>query len=587
MMELDCSGKGPKEIEGKPMMKAKKVGLTSLIIVFASSSLAFGAAIDVARMERAIDLRVSTGQFMGAVLVAKEGKILINKGYGTANLDWTVPDSPTTKFRLGSVTKQFTAACILLLEQRGKLKIEDPIKKYVPDAPAAWDQITIFNLLTHTSGIPNFTEFPDYRTTEGTPTTPEELVARFRAKPLDFAPGTSWRYSNSGYVLLGYLIEKISGEPYSKFLQENIFTPLAMKDSGYDSNTKVIPQHAVGYAPEPGGPVVAGYIDMSIPFSAGGLYSTTGDLLRWEQALYGGKLLTAVSLRKMTTPFRENYALGLFIRKRSNGERMFSHGGGIEGFNTWVGYIPAENVEVIVLANLNGAAPDDIAKDLIEVVDRDKVTLTSDRRATKLPNGALDRLAGHYQFPSGAIMTVWRDGGRFLTRLPGQPAVEQFPEKKGDFFAKVVDAQIAFNTDDRGQVTSLVLHQNGKDQTATRINDDRAEQILAEAKRRIKDNIPAPGTEAALRHQIETLELGEPDYDVMGPGLVEATRQQLPQITVLFKKVGALRALKFSKVLPNGNDLYLATFEHGEMECTIAPLSPTGKVTGDFYHLVP
>lgn len=569
------------------MIKAKKVGLALLTMVFASSSVAFGAAIDVARMERAIDLRVSTGQFMGAVLVAKDGKILINKGYGSANLDWKVPDSPTTKFRLGSVTKQFTAACLLLLEERGKLKIEDPVKKYLPDAPAAWDQITIFNLLTHTSGIPNFTEFPDYRESEAKPATPEELVARFRAKPLDFAPGASWHYSNSGYVLLGYLIEKISGESYSKFLQENIFSPLGMKDSGYDSNTEVIPQHAVGYAPGPGGPVVAGYIDMSIPLSAGGLYSTTGDLLRWEQALYGGKLLSAASLRKMTTPFRENYALGLGVRKTSNGDRIFSHGGGIEGFNTWVGYIPAENVAVIVLANLNGGAPDDIANDLIKVVDGEKVTLTSDRRATQLSNGALDRLVGHYQFPNGAIMTVWRDGGHFLARLPGQSAVEEFPEKKGDFFAKVVDAQIAFNTDDRGQATNLVLHQNGKDQRATRINDDTAEQILAETQRRIKDNIPAPGTEAALRHQIETLGRGEPDYDVMGPGLVEATRQQLPQITVMFKKVGALKTLKFSKVLPNGSDVYLATFEHGDMECTITPLSPAGKVAGDFFHLVP
>lgn len=165
-----------------------------------------------------------------------------------------------------------------------------------------------------------------------------------------------------------------------------------------------------------------------------------------EQALYGGKLLPAAALQKMTTPFRENYALGLFVEKRPNGDRMFSHGGGIEGFNTWVGFIPAENVAVIVLGNLNGTAPDDIAKDLVEVAGGDKVTLISDRRATPLPNAALDRLAGHYQFPSGPIMTVWRDGRRFLTQLPGQPAVEQFPEQKGDFFAKVVDAQISFNT---------------------------------------------------------------------------------------------------------------------------------------------
>lgn len=569
-------------------MVAKKVGLASLITVSAASSLAFGAGVDVARMERAIDLRVSTGQFTGAVLVAKDGKILINKGYGSANLDWKVSNSPTTKFRLGSVTKQFTAACILLLEERGKLKTDDPVSKYLPDAPAAWDQITIFNLLTHTSGIPDFTEFPDYRTTEATPTTPEQLVTRFRAKPLDFAPGTSWRYSNSGYVLLGYLIEKISGQPYSTFLRENIFAPLGMKDSGYDSNTRIIPRHAVGYAPGPGGgPVVAGYIDMSIPFSAGGLYSTTQDLLRWEQALYGGKLLTTASLRKMTTPFRENYAFGLTVRKTSNADRVFSHNGGIEGFNTWVGYIPAKGMAVIVLANLNGVAPDSIASDLTKVADGEKVTLISDRRATKLPNSALDQRAGHYQLQSGAIMTVWRDDRRFLTQLPGQQAVELFPERTGDFFAKVVDAQIAFNADAGGSATGFVLHQNGRDQAATRIKDDTAEQILADLKRRINDNASSPGTEDALRHQIETLGRGEPDYDAMGPGLAEATRQRLPQITDLFKKMGALKMLRFSKVLPNGNDVYIAIFEQGELECMITPLSPTGKVTGDFYRLLP
>ena len=569
------------------MKEAKKVGLASLTLILTASSATFGAAPDVARMEQAIDLRVSTGQFMGTVLVAESGKFLINKGYGSANLEWKVPNSPSTKFRLGSVTKQFTAACILLLEERGKLKIEDPVKTYLPDAPAAWDQITIFNLLTHTSGIPNFTELPEFRGTETKPTTPEELVARFRDKPLDFAPGTSWHYSNSGYVLLGYLLEKISGQPYSKFLQDNIFTPLGMKDSGYDSNTEVIPRHAVGYAPGPGGPVVAGYIDMSIPFSAGGLYSTTGDLLRWEQALYGGKVLTAASLRKMTTPFRENYALGLGVRKTASGDRIFSHSGGLEGFNTWVGYLPGKDVAVIVLANLNGNAPDNIASDLTKILDGEKATLISDRRAIQLPSATLDHLVGHYQFPNGAVMTVWREGSRFLTQLPGQRPVEQFPEKAGDFFAKVVDAQISFNTDDRNQVTSLVLHQNNKDQTAIRINDQTAEQALATLKQRIKDKVPDPGTEAALRHQIETLSRGEPDYEVMDAGLAEATRQQLPQIIVLFKKMGALKTLKFSQVLPNGSDTYVATFEHGAMNCTITPLSPTGKLIGDFFHAIP
>src|SRR5215470_11604894 len=172
----------------------------------------------VTRMEQVVQSYVPNKQFMGSVLVAQDSKVLLDKGYGFANLEWEVPNTPTTKFRLGSITKQFTAASILLLEERGKLKVDDPVRKYLPDAPAAWDKMTIFHVLTHTAGIPNFTSFPDYRTTEAVATTPEKLVARFRDKPLEFEPGEKWNYSNSGYVLLGYLIERISGQSYEKFV---------------------------------------------------------------------------------------------------------------------------------------------------------------------------------------------------------------------------------------------------------------------------------------------------------------------------------------------------------------------------------
>src|SRR5438105_4513018 len=204
-------------------------------------------AQDTARMEQIIDSYVVPKRFMGSVLVAQQGKVLLSKGYGSANLEWEIPNSPTTKFRLGSITKQFTAASILLLEERGKLSITDPVKKYLPDAPAVWGKVTIFHLLTHTSGVPSFTSFPDYAKLEPFAATPEQLVARFRDKPLDFEPGEKFSYSNSGYVLLGYLIEKISGMSYEKFVRENIFTPLGMKDSGYDSNSAVIPRRASGY----------------------------------------------------------------------------------------------------------------------------------------------------------------------------------------------------------------------------------------------------------------------------------------------------------------------------------------------------
>jgi len=318
-----------------------------------------------ARLDLVVQPYAGKKEFMGAVLVARDGQVLLSKGYGFADLEWDVANAPSTKFRLGSITKQFTAASILLLEERGKLKVEDPVKKHLPDAPAAWDKVTIFHLLTHTSGIPSFTGFPDYAKTEAMPTTPEKLVERFRDKPLEFQSGEKWNYSNSGYVLLGYLIEKISGEPYAKFVQENIFDKLGMHDSGYDSNAAIIKHRAAGYTPRDGGMVHAGYIDMTIPHGAGALYSTTEDLLRWERGLFGGKLLAAESLRKMTTPFKNDYAFGLGV-KTVKGHKVINHGGGIEGFNTFLAYYPDDKLTVVVLANLNGRAPEPIAEKLAE-----------------------------------------------------------------------------------------------------------------------------------------------------------------------------------------------------------------------------
>src|SRR5260370_16071286 len=221
----------------KILRMAVAVWLAGSCAVLGSSC---SAQDNVSRMEQVVQSYVSSKRFMGSVLVARDQTIVLDKGYGFANLEWNVANSPTTKFRLGSITKQFTSASIFLLEERGKLKVDDPVKKYMPDAPAAWDKVTIFNLLTHTSGIPSFTGFPDYTSTEAIPTTPEKLVARFRDKPLEFQPGEKWNYSNSGYVLLGYLIEKIGGQPYGKFFQGKIFNPLGMKDSRHDSNSAII-----------------------------------------------------------------------------------------------------------------------------------------------------------------------------------------------------------------------------------------------------------------------------------------------------------------------------------------------------------
>src|SRR5471032_2659362 len=185
-------------------------------------------AQSVSRMEQVVQVDAADNQFMGSVLVAQGDTILLDKGYGAANLEWDIPNTPATRLRIGSLAKQFTAAAILLLEERGKLKLDDPVRTYLPDAPAAWDRITLFNLLTQTSGIHDYTDTPDFSTMMKRQMTPEQLIATFRDMPLEFTPDEKFSYSNSNYVLLGSVIERAGGMPYGKFIQDNLFTPLGM-----------------------------------------------------------------------------------------------------------------------------------------------------------------------------------------------------------------------------------------------------------------------------------------------------------------------------------------------------------------------
>ena len=550
---------------------------------FVASLLLAGACLAQnidSRMDQIVQSYVANKQFMGSVLVARGDQVLFSKGYGSANLEWQIPDTPSTKFRLGSITKQFTAASILLLEERGKLKVEDPVKKYLPDAPAAWDKMTIFNVLTHTAGIPNFTSFPDYRSTEAIPTTPEKLVARFRDKPLEFEPGEKWNYSNSGYVLLGYLIERISGESYEKFVQDNIFTPLGMKDSGYDSNSAVIARRAAGYEPGPNGPVNAGFVHMSIPFAAGALYSTTEDMLRWEQGLFGGKVLSAASLQKMTTPFKSDYAFGLQVHT-VNGHKVIDHSGGIEGFSTMLAYYPEDKLTLVALANLAPASSGAIVSQLALLAQGGTVTLQTERKEITVDPAVLARYVGVYRMAAGGEMLITLDGSQLSGQLTGQGALQIFPESETMFFLKVVNAQIEFPaTGPQGKATQLTLHQNGRDMAGTRLDDAEAKKIAdtaATRAKRFKDQTQSPGTEAALRRSIEELRLGEPKYELMSAALANVTRQQLPQLKTTINQLGGLQSVTFKGVGPAGADIYEVKFEHGSTEWRLM-LDADGKV---------
>lgn len=425
---------------------------------------------DIERMQSDIELRAANQHFMGAVLVAKGDRLLIDRGYGFANLEWNTPNTPDTRFRIASITKQFTAAAILILQERGKLKVEAPLKSYLPDTPRAWNDVTIFNLLTHTSGIPDFIHLADFRDIQTSPQRPAQLIAKIRDKPLQFAPGSDRVYSNTGYLLLGIVIEKVSGESYAQFIKENLLDPAGMKDSGYDTHAAVIHHRASGYTYGQDGFENAPYLDMSIPFAAGGLYSTTGDLLRWERALFGGKILSRTSLEQMTTPFKQNYGLGVVIQKL-DGDKIIDHSGSLEGFNTRLIHGERNNLVVVVLSNVGGPATDQLADDLFKIVHGDKIEVISDRKVIHLTTATLEQYEGYYEFPNGDVMRVWRDGDRLVTQLQAEPAVEIFPQSEHDFFAKVVDVQITFEGHG-GAAAEFVLHQNGKDHLAKRVDEN-------------------------------------------------------------------------------------------------------------------
>jgi CubicO group peptidase (beta-lactamase class C family) len=305
--------------------------------------------------------------FMGTVLVADGDQVLLDKAYGKAILEWNLPNQTDAKFRLGSITKQFTAVLVLMMQQEGKLNIGDPVSKYLPDAPKSWRKITLANLLGHTSGIPNFTSFQGFGVWAAAHRTWDEELAYFKDKPLDFEPGSQYAYSNSNFIVLGGILEKVSGRKYGDLLRERIFDPLGMSDSGLDADNLVLPRRAEGYSPGPNGLVVARSESMSVPFSAGSIYSTTGDLLKWEHGLFEGKLISADSLQAMTTPGLGNYGLGVMIRNE-NGVKVVEHGGGIEGFNTSLIYVPEKRICVVVLANVNGGAPEQMSQQLLDVV---------------------------------------------------------------------------------------------------------------------------------------------------------------------------------------------------------------------------
>ncbi|MGA7411030.1 MAG: serine hydrolase domain-containing protein [Bryobacteraceae bacterium] len=313
-------------------------------------------------------------KFMGVAVIAVNGSPIFEKSFGWADLEWEVPQTPLAIFRLGALTKTFTAAAILQLAQKGSLQIEGAIGSHVQDLPKAWQHITLHQLMTHSSGIANYTSQPGFWSqVVMKPNTPQELVGVVKDKPLEFEPGKRWGYSNTNYVLLGMVIEQVSGMKYCDYLQQNILGPLDLKNTGYDLGRAVLKHRARGYATSSGGIVNAGYIDMSVPYSASGVHSTVNDMLRWDQALYTDKLLSKTWRDRMfsghvTTPVNNSsYGYGWFIGKQ-NGRTLHTHEGNFPGFATMMSRYPESRTCIILLSNLATPHIGKMGDDLADIV---------------------------------------------------------------------------------------------------------------------------------------------------------------------------------------------------------------------------
>lgn len=444
-----------------------KIRILVAIFVFVTAAAAQNTNTPaiVQRMETIVKSYTGGNSFMGTVVVADGDQILLNQGFGMASLEWNIPNDPETKFKICSLTKQFTAALVLLLEQDSKLHIDDLVNKYLPDAPASWGKITVRELLNHTSGIPDLIGEKEFATWSMVPHTPVEQLAFFRDKSLDFEPGTKFAYSNSNYVVLGLVIEKVSGQRYETLLHERILEPLGMKDTGLDTDDLVLVRRAEGYGQGRNGLVAARSMSMSVPWAAGALYSTTDDLLRWEHGLFDGKILNEAELKAMTTAGQGNYGLGVEVRD-VDGLKVIEHGGGIQGFSTELIYVPERNIAVVVLSNVYSSVPGTLGEQLLDVALGKPVILASERKPVPIAKEELKKFIGIYDLSPAFAITITVGGDSLMAQGTGQGhAIPMMYQGNAGgharFYVPHFDAEVEFVSDATGEVASLVLHQGG------------------------------------------------------------------------------------------------------------------------------
>lgn len=389
--------------------------------------------------------------FSGSIAAIKRGKILFKKAYGYASIEHKVKNDIETKYRIWSITKQFTATAILILEERGLLKVNDSLKKYFPNWSELNNQVTIHHLLTHTSGIFNYsTIHKSHQTFQRIQHEKPDLIKMFISKPLDFEPGTQWNYSNTGYYILGMLIEELSGKNYSQFLSENIFLPLGMLNTGVDDDRKIVQNKASGYYLNGNDLIHCNYINMNLILSSGAMYSTVEDLLIWDQALNNDKLLSRKSIKKMNTQYKNNYGYGVSINMNGD-KRVVHHNGGCEGFLSEIHRYVDNDFAVVVLSNYGFTAVNKLCKDIASIAFGEKYDMPAKPSVFPLSPEILNSYLGLYEDKDLKLELKQEKEGVYLI-INDEYTFPVYPISENVLHHTWIDEQYTLTKDDNGEL---------------------------------------------------------------------------------------------------------------------------------------
>ena len=464
------------------MPKLSAVCVAILVLAGAPAAWAQQApAVQASQQSLAPAIDAAIGGFYKAnepgatVIVVKDGKTVFRKAYGMADSVGKQALTPDTVLRLGSITKQFTAVAILMLADEGKLALTDDITRFFPDYPAAGKKITVEHLLTHTSGIVSYTGKPGFAATMTKDLTVAQMIDSFKNDPLEFEPGTRYRYNNSGYFLLGAIIEKVAGQPYASFVEQRIFIPLGMKDTAYEGHERGKALRALGHSREGQAYAHSAALSMTQPYAAGALVSSVDDLARWDNAISAGKLLKPGSWKRAFTPYAladgksTGYGYGWEVRELL-GTPVIAHGGAINGFNTYAQRLPEHKVYVAVLSNADGGLvnPGVVANKAAAIAIGKPYR---DFKEIALDAATLERYTGVYEVDKSTTRTFRRDGDALTMQRSGRPSVRLKAYSPTGFFMTDALDHFEFGQDGKGAVTHVTQYHDGQATRQARIGD--------------------------------------------------------------------------------------------------------------------